>query len=512
MREWHKEMVIFMEKEEMSKKLLAILVAFSTIGFCACSDDDDDNNNGGGSCSTVGAVQCSGDALQVCTNNGWTTSKTCAVGKCNAAAKKCDDEPTAVCTEGAQQCSAAGIPQKCINNAWVAQAACATGTSCNALTGQCSPDSAPCTEGAKDCNASGVPVSCVSGKWVTGSACGTGTTCKNGTCETVVVPSEIPADVKAQEPCTGAVCGSDGNVYFCDKEAKTFYLDPSKGVCTSDKKCTVCSNGYGGCGITCNDNPGTTEIPADVKAQEPCTGAVCGSDGNVYFCDKEAKTFYLDSSKGVCTSDKKCTVCSNGYGGCGITCNDNPGTSEIPADVKAQEPCTGAVCGSDGNVYFCDKEAKTFYLTSKGVCTSDKICTVCSNGYGGCGITCNDSGNTGETCTEENKHGTCAADNATAKVCINGKYQTWTCAGNVCGTNEDGTINCPKESTTECTGEKLTSGGVAGNCCDVENYEPAGCVDNAGLRCSSDGIIKAWTCKAGETCTYDSAKKWYSCE
>ena len=375
MREWHKEMVIFMEKEEMSKKLLAILVAFSTIGFCACSDDDDDNNNGGGSCSTVGAVQCSGDALQVCTNNGWTTSKTCAVGKCNAAAKKCDDEPTAVCTEGAQQCSAAGIPQKCINNAWVAQAACATGTSCNALTGQCSPDSAPCTEGAKDCNASGVPVSCVSGKWVTGSACASGTTCKNGTCETVVVPSEIPADVKAQEPCTGAVCGSDGNVYFCDKEAKTFYLDPSKGVCTSDKKCTVCSNGYGGCGITCND-----------------------------------------------------------------------------------------------------------------------------------------SGNTGETCTEENKHGTCAADNATAKVCINGKYQTWTCAGNVCGTNEDGTINCPKESTTECTGEKLTSGGVAGNCCDVENYEPAGCVDNAGLRCSSDGIIKAWTCKAGETCTYDSAKKWYSCE
>ena len=375
MREWHKEMVIFMEKEEMSKKLLAILVAFSTIGFCACSDDDDDNNNGGGSCSTVGAVQCSGDALQVCTNNGWTTSKTCGVGKCNAAAKKCDDEPTAVCTEGAQQCSAAGIPQKCINNAWVDQAACATGTSCNALTGQCSADSAPCTEGAKDCNASGVPVSCVSGKWVTGSACGTGTTCKNGTCETVVVPSEIPADVKAQEPCTGAVCGSDGNVYFCDKEAKTFYLDSSKGVCTSDKKCTVCSNGYGGCGITCND-----------------------------------------------------------------------------------------------------------------------------------------SGNTGETCTEENKHGTCAADNATAKVCINGKYQTWTCAGNVCGTNEDGTINCPKESTTECTGEKLTSGGVAGNCCDVENYEPAGCVDNAGLRCSSDGIIKAWTCKAGETCTYDSAKKWYSCE
>ena len=444
MREWHKEMVIFMEKEEMSKKLLAILVAFSTIGFCACSDDDDDNNNGGGSCSTVGAVQCSGDALQVCTNNGWTTSKTCAVGKCNAAAKKCDDEPTAVCTEGAQQCSAAGIPQKCINNAWVAQAACATGTSCNALTGQCSPDSAPCTEGAKDCNASGVPVSCVSGKWVTGSACASGTTCKNGTCETVVVPSEIPADVKAQEPCTGAVCGSDGNVYFCDKEAKTFYLDSSKGVCTSDKKCTVCSNGYGGCGITCNDNPGTTEIPADVKAWEPCTGAVCGSDGNVYFCDKEAKTFYLDPSKGVCTSDKKCTVCSNGYGGCGITCND--------------------------------------------------------------------SGNTGETCTEENKHGTCAADNATAKVCINGKYQTWTCAGNVCGTNEDGTINCPKESTTECTGEKLTSGGVAGNCCDVENYEPAGCVDNAGLRCSSDGIIKAWTCKAGETCTYDSAKKWYSCE
>ena len=375
MREWHKEMVIFMEKEEMSKKLLAILVAFSTIGFCACSDDDDDNNNGGGSCSTVGAVQCSGDALQVCTNNGWTTSKTCAVGKCNAAAKKCDDDAPAVCTEGAQQCSAAGIPQKCINNAWVDQAACATGTSCNALTGQCSPDSAPCTEGAKDCNASGVPVSCVSGKWVTGSACASGTTCKNGTCETVVVPSEIPADVKAQEPCTGAVCGSDGNVYFCDKEAKTFYLDPSKGVCTSDKKCTVCSNGYGGCGITCND-----------------------------------------------------------------------------------------------------------------------------------------SGNTGETCTEENKHGTCAADNATAKVCINGKYQTWTCAGNVCGTNEDGTINCPKESTTECTGEKLTSGGVAGNCCDVENYEPAGCVDNAGLRCSSDGIIKAWTCKAGETCTYDSAKKWYSCE
>ena len=29
---------------------------------------------------------------------------------------------------------------------------------------------------------------------------------------------------------------------------------------------------------------------------------------------------------------------------------------------------------------------------------------------------------------------------------MNGKYQTWTCAGNACSTNDDGTINCPKDN------------------------------------------------------------------
>ena len=198
--------------------------------------------------------------------------------------------------------------------------------------------------------------------------------------------ADLPDDVKAAQAagaCTKAMCSSNGNAYFCDKEEGTYYFDAGKGTCSASAACVVCDNGYAGCGITCNGGGGgnNADLPDDVKAAQAagaCTKAMCSSNGNAYFCDKEEGTYYFDAGKGTCSASAACVVCDNGYAGCGITCNGGSSntcdgedyTGTCAADSKTAVVCVGGktknytcfndICETrdDGTIY-CPKDQQS---------------------------------------------------------------------------------------------------------------------------------------------------------
>ena len=81
------------------------------------------SSEGGGTVCSEGALQCSGNTLQICANNAWTTKEECANGCSNNA---CAEEESPSCSEGALQCSGNTL-QICANNAWTTKEECANG-------------------------------------------------------------------------------------------------------------------------------------------------------------------------------------------------------------------------------------------------------------------------------------------------------------------------------------------------------------------------------------------------
>ena len=81
------------------------------------------SSEGGGTVCSEGALQCSGNTLQICANNAWTTKEECENGCSNNA---CSEEESPSCSEGALQCSGNTL-QICANNAWTTKEECANG-------------------------------------------------------------------------------------------------------------------------------------------------------------------------------------------------------------------------------------------------------------------------------------------------------------------------------------------------------------------------------------------------
>lgn len=222
--------------------------------------------------------------------------------------------------EASESMCAGGALFKCTSKGWYLRSECADGKVCvenGTLTlARCqSPDEfGGCVYNTSPAYCDGQQVVvCGQDNWYyLRSTCGGNAVCtidSNGFGKCDI--TELPDDVSGT--CTQAKCSSDGNAYFCDKTTGEYYFDPMNGACSADKPCTVCSNGYGGCGITC--------LPSDI--QGTCTQAKCSTvDGNAYFCNKTTGEYYFDATHGKCTTAKPCQVCSNGYAGCGITCNN----------------------------------------------------------------------------------------------------------------------------------------------------------------------------------------------
>jgi len=398
-----------------TKKFLFPLLACALLTGYACvgSDDNDDCTNA--------TIQCKdANTLQICVSGAWMISP-CPSEKpvCDADQKKCVKAPTQ-CTNGTKQCKDANTLQICVDGAWQDSACsgdmpvcdlgrcvaketeCTDGTSqckdastlqiCEKGTWQDSPCSSDmpvcdldrcvaketeCTDGTNQCKDTSTLQICEKGTWQDSPCSSDKPVCSSGTC--IADGSDLPADVPTScvRGSSPAVCSAiTGNVYFCG-DTGTYYTNAA-GTCTTDKKCIVCDNGFGGCGINCGG-----DLPADVptscvRGTDP---AVCSEiTGNAYFCGDEG--IYYTNATGTCTADKKCIVCDNGFGGCGITCE---GGGDLPVDVPTSciKGMSPAVCSTiTGNAYFCGDMG--YYLNATGICTTAKPCYVCGNGWGGC--------------------------------------------------------------------------------------------------------------------------------
>ena len=502
-----------------NKRVPAILVCAAMSVLVAACDKPE-----GESCATEGLNQCSPNdntIVQVC-KNGYFQDVT----KCNTLCV--DGKCVSECSAGMSRCDS-NLSQICINGQWVNQ-------------GSCLPDPG-CTSGATKCNGQS-QLTCSNGVWMTTMACAAvcgcvepQPSCQNGTTQcsgqaqqtcsngTWVTTSECSADcgcgactevpsscVKGTSP---AVCGCDGNAYFCGDEG-TYYLGKA---CDAANPCYVCDNGFGGCGdkaASCNQGGSACGSACPETCVKGTSPAVCGEDGNAYFCGNDG-TYYKGKT---CDAANPCYVCDNGFGGCGdkeTSCQSgNDCGSACPE--TCEKGVSPAVCGEDGNAYFCGKDGK--YYRGK-VCDAQNVCNVCPDGFGGCNQDCSDheltgacegeivttGGHEGSCCDVAAYVPTCINEGANALVCSKGIVKEWTCANNVCsydaGTNK---VSCEKPTQEECA----KTGGNPGECCDETTYIPSCLNDGYNALVCYYGTIKEWGC-VNHVCSVDEETHKLTC-
>ena len=146
-------------------------LAMLGLACASCSDDSGDDDKGNACSASV----CLNGQLTACVNGVASAPVTCPNG-CNAEENACAEASITTCTEGAKQCSG-NLLQVCANNAWTTSETCANGCENNA----CKPSaSTTCTEGAKQCSGNLLQV-CANNAWTTSETCANG--CENNACK-----------------------------------------------------------------------------------------------------------------------------------------------------------------------------------------------------------------------------------------------------------------------------------------------------------------------------------------
>ena len=146
-------------------------LAMLGLACASCSDDSGDDDKGNACSASV----CLNGQLTACVNGVASAPVTCPNG-CNAEGNACAEASPTTCTEGAKQCSG-NLLQVCANNAWTTSETCANGCENNA----CKPSaSTTCTEGAKQCSGNFLQV-CANNAWTTSETCANG--CENNACK-----------------------------------------------------------------------------------------------------------------------------------------------------------------------------------------------------------------------------------------------------------------------------------------------------------------------------------------
>ena len=368
-----------------------------------------------------------------------------------------------------------------------------------------------------------------------------------GACE----GTECESDVA----CTRSVCvGSTAHIcingsvfvrfceYGCNAESGSC-LEPS---CNPDLLCTkntcegnilkICNGGMGvqwkDCGAAgCNPMTGTCNSNGEVGTacdrltyKQTCinNGAnalVCWDDVvTKWDCSGGCLDAGYDPAKPLQVNCWRSSPC------CGDPSNTLPNPKgDLTVSGASCDPGTyyGACSDDFTKRYYCGKDNTVVENSCNNGCDPASLGNNSSKCKSGGGSTCTGEkvttgGTAGESCCDTATYQvSCINSNANALICSGGTVKQWDCKDSQCSV-ADNRVTCPNPngsgSSAECTGETVSTGGVVGQCCDAENYNPAGCnpSSNSGLRCSN-GIIKEWTCKENQTCSYDSAKKWYSC-
>ena len=263
-------------------------------------------------------------------------------------------------------------------------------------------------------------------------------------------------------------------------------------------KGTPCANGCDKATGVCKDD--TKPEACKTAGEKRCSGKELQEckDGNWSkvevckdSCDEATKACKEDGGSGTipevgspCDKSTFQQVCING-GANALVCWD---------DVVKQWNCANNDCKANA-----DKPLQVICAkgdTQPTTCTGEKVTT---------------GGAVGTCCDKDTYQQTCIDGNAHALVCWDGAVTQWNCANNQCSANTEKPLQVvcakgeSKPTETTCTGEKVTTGGAVGTCCDKDTYQQT-CTDgNAHALVCWDGAVKQWNC-ANNDCKANTEK------
>ena len=287
----------------------------SSVADVVVEDTGSDVNLSGDAGCSVGATQCSGNAVETCGSNGqWGTAvacvnSTCAVGVCSGS-----------CSPGEVQCSGNAAVQGCVSGVWGTPTTCNNQACVNGgCTGSCSPGRTECTSDTQ------VETCSTTGMWVT-------TTCTE-------------ACVNADDGGSGGNCGG-----LCV---------PGTTQCTSDTQVETCSSsGQWGTATTCTatcvegDGGAGGNCGACVPGATQCSGngvQTCSSNGQwggVVACGANQTCW-----SGVCAAMfASCAPGGPGMTNCGAS-NDSCCTSLAVAGGTYDRTYANSGSGATGLAY-----------------------------------------------------------------------------------------------------------------------------------------------------------------
>ncbi|MBQ8036021.1 MAG: hypothetical protein IJ268_03425, partial [Proteobacteria bacterium] len=448
------------------------------------------------------ANTCSGNTANLCVS-GKIVPQDCGAAGCNAATGTCNT-PTCDTVAVQAQCAAAGkqfnaASCSCIDNTYpdpgdnpVAGASCDS----SSYEGGCSSDGTKRYYCGND------------GKLVEKS-CNSGTSCvvkgnNSSTCES---SGEVADCEPGGTVYCNKVCKADGSEGYYYSKGEVHIVTCANNDCTTASGKVECGGG------STPSEPGDNPV-AGASCDKNSYEGGCSSDGTKrYYCGNDGKL--VEKS---CNSGTSCVVKGNNSSICEKSGSPEPGDEPV-AGASCDPTTYEGGCKSDGTKrYYCDLNKKV--LVEKN-CSDGYTCTVNGKNSSSCvktscsGAQVTTGGVPDKSCCNVGSYQvSCINGNANALICSGGIVKQWECANSQCSVANN-KVTCPNPNgggSNSCTGSTVTEGGVVGQCCDTENYNPAGCdaYSNSGLRCSN-GIIKEWTCKETQKCSYDFAKKWYSC-
>ncbi len=540
------------------RKLSMLAVCIGFVGACwGC--DDSSNDAAPASADTVceaDARQCSGNVLQECKDNAWTTLSECEHG-CDADKKECktEGEPATVCTKN--ECKDGNIRVVCAEDKMsVTEETCGEGEKCE--DGACVPASGEgvCEAGKKECDAEkgkNAYRECSDNAWVD-KTCEGDKVCSEGECV-----DEKPADDTCK--ADSKKCSEDKTGYFVCTEGKWSteatkcgdkeVCDPAKNECVEDVP-PECEKDQ----IKCVDDDAKSYY-ACVDGKWATEKTACDGDKH---CDKETKSCEEKCTEGTnrCSADlKELQTCKNGVWTQKTACSAKQLCSENECKDTVCTPgvdiCTGDK-SKNAAMRHCKKDGQVGEMVEDNIycdlgCTPDKTaCLVCDEGALNCtdkgvfqiceknawvdkvscgeGACSKDKTNAGCKC-KVNTNLRCNDDKSKTEICSSFtenklKYFGWAelqdCAGkDKCeASGTSASCKCGDKDAFSCNGNllQLCNNGVLQDvlsCTDKEkcNAEQQKCVCNDGDRtCDGDKAKKCvggtWVddnCKFNETCS-----------
>ena len=265
-------------------------------------------------------------------------------------------------------------------------------------------------------------------------------------------------------------------------------------------KGTPCANGCDKATGVCKDD--TKPEACKTAGEKRCSGKELQEckDGNWSkvevckdSCDEATKACKKDGGSdpipevgSPCDKSTFQQVCING-GANALVCWD---------DVVKQWNCANNDCKANADKPLQVICAKGESKPTETTCTGEKVTT---------------GGAVGTCCDKDTYQQTCIDGNAHALVCWDGAVTQWNCANNQCSANTEKPLQVvcakgeSKPTETTCTGEKVTTGGAVGTCCDKDTYQQT-CTDgNAHALVCWDGAVKQWDC-ANNDCKANTEK------